>query len=487
MYMLSAFKNFGITFIIAAVLFGVIAYYATGLVINTGANIIDEEKENLNSIMQNTDMPDTSEPSGTTGSDTGETGEGTDNPDDKIPEGESFNFLIISTDYRPDLYDTYAPGKDLMGSTSWDDMGADETFGCLSSEYRRSNVTSIMLVRIDKEDRQFTYTYITPFARVYTASGYQTLSEVFKQSGKNKIVEYIRSFTGLDVKYTFVINAYNLDELASMVQGLSVNVSKNVYTDGKYNTFKFETIKEVQNSDGSTTTDHIPNALVVSSGSKYLDYANLYNLSTVIEHSQADLNIKEGYMVQIIEQYLSYLAGLEDDQLKMTLAKLITREAEWENIDKLFGDGKEDGEEDGETSDSDSDSETAPEEPDTDLPDTDETDPDEIDPDETEPEETKIPTSAAPSDEKPWVSVLFEPDTPILETSDYSMNDFDAIMELLQAIKYFEGVKVSYPFIYRAATEDSEEYFEPNLTKGIELFTQYRMDLVPTVADEQAE
>ena len=45
--MLSALKNFGVTFLISALLFGIIAYFATGLVTNTVGQMLDDEDASL--------------------------------------------------------------------------------------------------------------------------------------------------------------------------------------------------------------------------------------------------------------------------------------------------------------------------------------------------------------------------------------------------------------------------------------------------------
>ena len=54
--MLSALKNFGVTFLISALLFGIIAYFATGLVTNTVGQMLDDEDASLNNIIKNEDV-----------------------------------------------------------------------------------------------------------------------------------------------------------------------------------------------------------------------------------------------------------------------------------------------------------------------------------------------------------------------------------------------------------------------------------------------
>lgn len=433
--MLSAFKNFGITFLISAVLFGFIAYFATGFVTNEMNDLIAEEKTHLDEIIQN---PDISETSDTESVDPIETDPVGSDSELIIPEGDSFNFLVISTDYRPDLYTTYMPTSSIMSETDWNSVASSETLGCLSSDYRDINVTSIVLVRVDKEDRQFTYTYITPYTRVYTTSGYQTLSSVYNFFGKQTVADYVHSLTGIEIKYTFLINAYNLDELTNLIQGVTVYAPKDVYSDGKYNTLNFETIVEKKTDGDSKQTEHIPNTFIISAGEKKLDFSNIYHLTTVIEHSDSDLKVKETYMTQMIQRYLEYLASLEEDRLKILIAQLITKSSDWSNIEGLISDQQMNS------------------------------------PDSDQSNENQQVVG-----EKTWIGTTFEPDTPIIETDNYSMNDFDSIVELIGAVKYFDNVLVSYPFEYHAADENNDEYFAANIQEGLEQFMQYRAEVKP--------
>ena len=55
--MLSALKNFGVTFLISALLFGVIAYFATLFVSSTVNSILDDESSELNDIISSEGLP----------------------------------------------------------------------------------------------------------------------------------------------------------------------------------------------------------------------------------------------------------------------------------------------------------------------------------------------------------------------------------------------------------------------------------------------
>ncbi|MBQ8332450.1 MAG: hypothetical protein IJX93_01595, partial [Clostridia bacterium] len=132
--MLSALKNFGVTFLISAALFGIIAYFATGFVTSTVSSILDEEDSQLDDIIQN-------DPNG---GETGNDSAGVPGNEEEVPEGESFNFLIITTDYRPDLYNDYQPTLDLMSQHNWYATPPEDTMGSLSTDFREAEASSIV-------------------------------------------------------------------------------------------------------------------------------------------------------------------------------------------------------------------------------------------------------------------------------------------------------------------------------------------------------
>ena len=429
--MLSAFKNFGVTFLISALLFGVVAYFATGLVTNTVGEMLDDENTELNEIIQNEEASQTDESENTQQT----------NTNVKVPVGESFNFLVVVTDARPDYYTDYQPDVNYMYNTDWYSISPDETIGCLSADYRKVNLASIVLVRIDKDKREFNYTYFSPKTRVYTSTGYHTFSEVYNLYGIDRISEYVYSMTGLDIKYNFVINGYDLDELYTLLGGVTVNLGKDIYSDGTYNTMQYETTVDHIEADGSEWTEHKPNTFLVGKGDTALTEDNIYTIISAQENSASDYTAKEAYIIEILQKYLTYLASLEEKQLKITLAQLITDESEWKNIDGL------------------------------------------VLPEETEPAETDTPWNGGEeqveeADEEfdvssRWIREAYEPDGPILRTN-YTMNDFDGIYELLCAITYFENKTITYPCEYYAATEESGDYFDADVNSGIELFMDYR-------------
>ncbi|MBQ2715390.1 MAG: hypothetical protein IJF21_01215, partial [Clostridia bacterium] len=90
--MLSATKNFVLTFLIALIIFGLIAYMLVGLILN---NILGTDGEDTRVPENTADDPENNGP-GNIGIQFGN-------------GGESFNLLLIGTDYRPSDFVNYDP------------------------------------------------------------------------------------------------------------------------------------------------------------------------------------------------------------------------------------------------------------------------------------------------------------------------------------------------------------------------------------------
>ena len=477
--MLSALKNFGVTFLIAALLFGILAYFALGFVTSTMNSLMNDEADELSEIMQN-------EEGQLAGVETAP-GQAQSPADADLPEGESFNFLVITTDYRPDLYDNYKPTLEHMYMTDWYSVSSSDTRGCLSGEYREAQASSIVLVRVDKEAKEYTYTYFSPETQVYTTTGHHTLAEVYGLYGRQTIADHLHAMTGCRINYTLLLNAYNFDEFIGICGAPTITLAKDIYQDAELTyTTQFETTVERVGDDGYPWTEHIPNTLVLPAGEIELTAETFDILNSVSGQNPADAAAKEVWTVDILKAYIGMIGTRED--LKPLLAQLITKESEWGNIEGLVlpepevtepeaaGPDAPEGEEPGTE-------EPAPEPAEPDAPSEDEPynpwedtggeSSSETPSDTAEGEEAAEETEAEETVNRIWLLPMAEPEGPVLET-DYTMNDFDAVRELLAAADDFENITVSYPGEFVEAKEDAAPYFDPDLDAGLKKFQQYR-------------
>lgn len=219
--MLSAFKNFFVTFLIAALLFGSAAYFGTRFLTDTITGIFDAESSELDSILNPTTDTDTP--------DTGNDDSQTTTPDPEI-EGDSFNALFIVTDYQPDMFHDYLPTTATL--TSLENSGVS-SFGVLSAQYRRIRACTVLLFRVDKERKEFTITVFPSIAKVSTASGEQSIGDLYNLYGRDYIVSKISAITGLTMDYHTMVNITEVSDIIASVGAIPVYLSSNLYYNGQ--------------------------------------------------------------------------------------------------------------------------------------------------------------------------------------------------------------------------------------------------------------
>lgn len=221
--MLSAFKNFFVTFLIAALIFGSVAYFATQFLTDTITGIFDAEKNELDEILHSS-TPDTTPVTEPT--DPGITDPSTD----RVIEGDSFNMLFIVTDYQPDIFHDYFPSDDDLA-----DMENDEaTFtGLLGTPFRRVGTCATVLLRADKERKEFTFTVFPSVMRVTTSAGSVSGSDLYSLYGRDHIVSRVSAMTGLSVDYYLVVNVTELSQIIANMGGINMYLTSDLYYNGQ--------------------------------------------------------------------------------------------------------------------------------------------------------------------------------------------------------------------------------------------------------------
>lgn len=217
--MLSAFKNFFVTFLIAAIVFGGAAYFATHFLTDTITGIFDAEASELDSLR--TQEPNQEQTPVTQPPDTG-----TDPVTDEV-EGTSFNMLFIVTDYQPDIFSDYLPAGDalnaLENATGTNILGAD---------YRRPRACAVLLFRADKERHEFTITSFASATRLETASGAQSMADLYNLYGTDYILSTVSSLTGLTIDHYLLVNVTELYDIVNDLGGVSMYILSDIYYNG---------------------------------------------------------------------------------------------------------------------------------------------------------------------------------------------------------------------------------------------------------------
>lgn len=239
--MLSATKNFVLTFLIALVIFAMIAYMLVGLVLN---NLLGVGASETEVPEQTLDAPGEDGP-GNIGIQYGNS-------------GESFNILLIGTDYRPSEFVDYDPkvleklygivkedvelsgtpddikpnpGSVLSDEKYWSQDGIFSDDGSLifdggfySIDYRIIETDALVLLRADKERGQFTFTVFPIDAYVDMSGRYLKLSEIYGIYGLETLLNKIYALTGINIDYHALISMSDFPGLVDTLGGITYNV-----------------------------------------------------------------------------------------------------------------------------------------------------------------------------------------------------------------------------------------------------------------------
>lgn len=293
---MSALKNFVITFLISALIFGSVAYFATQFLTDTITGIFDAEKSELDSILN------PSNPSDTTPS-TDQT-----NPDDKDPsterviEGDSFNMLFIVTDYQPDIFSDYLPSDEDLANMELEDASYT---GLLSTPFRRPRACATLLFRADKERKEFTLTPIPACTQVSTTSGNYAFADLYDLYGRDYLLSQVAAMTGLPIDYYLVVNVTELSQIITDMGGISMYLTNDLYYNGQICTTKKPLPEE---------EDLIP--LLYQIGNNEIDGPGSTALMVHNEiESQADVTARDTFLVNFFTAVMNRLTAMPETDL----------------------------------------------------------------------------------------------------------------------------------------------------------------------------
>lgn len=239
--MLSATKNFVLTFLIALIIFGLIAYMLVGLVLN---NLLGVDGDDTNTPEDTVETPN-DDGQGSIGIQFGD-------------GGESFNILLVGTDYRPSEFVDYDPemlellygitkdevvpvdppsdvkpnpGSVVSDERFWspDGLVADDgslifSGGFYTVDYRVIETDALVLLRADKERQQFTYTVFPTDVYVDMSGRYIKLSEIYGRYGLDILLNKVYAMTGIAIDNYAVVSMEDFPGLVDTLGGINYNV-----------------------------------------------------------------------------------------------------------------------------------------------------------------------------------------------------------------------------------------------------------------------
>ena len=321
---MASFRNFLITFLISVLLFGIIGYFTTVFVSGIVGGLVDNNGNSQNAGQDGEDPSD----------------QGSGSSDGYDPEGKSYSFLIVLTDYDPVKYSDYIPNeREAQNLAASSDSGKDD-LGILLRNSRHIHATAIVLVKADKEQREYLVCYISPETRVYTRSGAVSLGSLYGNYGINVLKEHVKALTGINVDYHFVLDSYRMSEVIESFGRYSLEIGNEIYSYGDYymsssnftaeeKQAAFDRTDETSSKDEDEKGDYVEEIVpapvirrALFAGTYELDRETLTALSNLKECSLEDIEFKGGYVLSTVEFYLKKLADMSESSLKNKISAL---------------------------------------------------------------------------------------------------------------------------------------------------------------------
>ncbi len=197
-------RSFFITFLIALLIFGVCAFFITGFVTDSINGLLAGDM-----VTETTEAPVTDASGGVV--------ETLPPPDDEL-KGESFNILLIGTDYRPSILSDYHPDIDKQYPRFENTellIGKD---GALPEyPYRTVSADAIMLVCVNKEKQSFTFMQIPSKMLLSVGGTTTTVGDLYYEKGIDYFVNKMSGITGASIDYYAVTG---IEQVANVVDVL---------------------------------------------------------------------------------------------------------------------------------------------------------------------------------------------------------------------------------------------------------------------------
>lgn len=300
---LPTLKNFGITFLISALIFSIVAYFLVGFLTSTVSGILDEENGRLDSLF--TEEPENSSDDSAAVPDT-------------VPEveGNSFTVLFGVTDRREELFDYY-PDESKLEKL---DTGLEESVGTLVCDYQTVKVKSIVLMRVSKETGEYTFISVPSVSKVYAqmGAGYTLLEDLMYFYNKDYFVQKVSAMTGITPDYTVFVNVTDMDDVLKEIGGFSCYIPDDIYTDGK-SYFPNPYAKTSDDTDTGEKDADIKKA--VSAGNVTVGASNIEAI-LLYENYEDGIKERSELLTNLLRGVMGRLSRLDDSGLSKVYKSL---------------------------------------------------------------------------------------------------------------------------------------------------------------------
>lgn len=240
---MTSLRNFFITFLIALLVFGICAYYITGFLTDSMNDLMSGEKDE--EIVTTADV-----------------GQSPDSNIDNVADtkedlaGESFNILLVGTDYRPSLYKDYHPNISSQYPTFTSSKKLTGYGGDLPEyPYRTVSADAIVLVCVNEEKRTVACINIPSGMYIEYAGGQTLLGDLYYEKGFETFKTKISALTGADIHYYALTSVEQVASIVDKIGSVSYNIPCNMEYKDEDNGLYISLSAGQTSVDGKTAAD----------------------------------------------------------------------------------------------------------------------------------------------------------------------------------------------------------------------------------------
>lgn len=234
----SSLRNFALTFLISALIFGILAYAVVGFVFNTMLDSDDVGKIPPTVQTGDVDNPDTDDPTLP------------QNPDEIL--GDTFNILLIGSDYQPELFDDY------YYEENWTGLGFPD------KRNRPWSADMIILLRVDKEHGKFVLCPIPSNARVLVEGENTKLGDIACDKGIELLCGKVSELTGLSMDYYAHVTVGAISSCIDTIGSVQFTIPQDMYYSDPLQNLTIDLQKGTHNITGEKAAQLL----------RYVGYAN---------------------------------------------------------------------------------------------------------------------------------------------------------------------------------------------------------------------
>ena len=308
--MLSAFRNFLVSFLISLVIFSIFSYLTVSYA--SGSMISRSENDQQGVAGETSAGPETTSPG--------------ENDDPEKINGSSFNVLLIGTDLQESRFDDYDPSLWLWKSSFHRMLEVSEITKKKQKglfKYRTFEADSMVLVRVDKERQEFTFTYIPGNMIVLSDVGNVRLGSLYMTGGPDLLRHKVEAITGLVIDYHVCVSVEKVVAVVNSIgivdfdipcdmnytdesQDLFIDIEKGTYRisgTGAEKILRYNGYTDGVNSRGSTTIKYI-----MTLARKATDISNMTRIGTLFSQISpyVETNLTADFLIKNAGLIFSY-------------------------------------------------------------------------------------------------------------------------------------------------------------------------------------